>query len=254
MLVRVYSDIHNEIRRYYKLPQWFPPELDKDKDTVLILAGDIDHAKQLPKYLDELAKRFKAVVHVAGNHEFYNSNIRSAKNRMKEYTADNVYHLDNEYIHIDGYKIIGSTLWTDLSNPIIGNTCQQQMNDYRSIRLGEGSYRNINVNDTTKWNQESVKFLKENINKDSIVVTHHNPLDVFNKPRSIINGTVSNVNPLDYAFYANQEDLLQLEPKMWISGHTHDVYDFIHKNVRMVSNCVGYPSEETETKDLFGIK
>ena len=79
MLVRVYSDIHNEIRRYYKLPQWFPPELDKDKDTVLILAGDIDHAKQLPKYLDELAKRFKAVVHVAGNHEFYNSNMRSAK-------------------------------------------------------------------------------------------------------------------------------------------------------------------------------
>ena len=113
--LEIYSDIHNESRRY-------PPETD----------GIVILAKNLPAYMNKIAQHARAVILVPGNHEYYSSNLVSAKYEM---TADNVHVLDN--VTIDGQRFVGTTLWT---NPV-----GQWSKDYRRIQTAD--YRKLKVED-----------------------------------------------------------------------------------------------------------
>lgn len=248
--IRVFSDIHNEIRRYYIKSKcykpWVPDVLPDDKDTVLILAGDIDHVKQLPDYLNLVAPRFKAVIHVNGNHEFYGSDLANCKRRMQEADlAANVYHLDNDTVTIDGQHFIGGTMWTDLTGreyPV-----EQVMNDYRQIRLGgNAGYRKLRATDTTYLHREFMYFLANSITKDSIIVTHHSPLSPGNSSLGGFNPYGKQPSSTDYAYHACLEDfMIEHRPKAWISGHTHECYH--HEDyfgIQLINNGVGYYREE----------
>lgn len=70
MKIRIYSDIHQELHREDKL--FDIPLLDDDKNTVLILAGDIDYLKFGLELANRHSEQFKAVIYVPGNHEYYN--------------------------------------------------------------------------------------------------------------------------------------------------------------------------------------
>jgi Icc-related predicted phosphoesterase len=247
--LRVFSDVHNEIRRYYMNKKvykpWVPKELEDDANTILILAGDIDHAKQLPTYIAWLAKRFKAVIHVAGNHEYYGSNIHSADRYMQEIDLiPNAYHLNNKTVTIDGQHFVGTTMWTDLTGreyPVM-----QAMNDYRQIRMGgsEG-YRRITAMDTTRFFKRAYAFLANSITKDSIVITHHQPLSPGNMRMPNPYSPVE--TDTDYAYYAclQKEITEDWKPKAWIAGHTHSnhhIEDYFGTD--LITNCVGYLGEE----------
>lgn len=254
MKIRVYSDVHNEIRRYFMKKQytpWTPEELPDDKDTVLILAGDIDHGAKLDKYIHEfLAPKFKAVIHVAGNHEYYSSNMVSADRKMAEMTRDNVYHLNNNSCVIDGQKFVGAPMWTDASDPIVAVEAQMRMNDYKMIRLGGGTYKRITPTVTTALHFKTLKFFEEEVDEDTIVITHHNPLS----PTNVLQGDGAygyrSPRPLDHMYCASIEDfILERKPKAWISGHIHKVIDSKFFNTKFIVNCVGYYGEEGEYTD-----
>lgn len=250
MKLRVFSDIHNEIRRYYqknKYKPWFPEPLATDKDTILILAGDIDHAKQIPKYLNLLAPQFKAVIHVAGNHEFYGSNVQSCRRKMQEGLADNVYHLDNECVTIEGQKFLGTTMWTNLT----GREAEimRVMNDYRQIRTrAAGGYRRIHPYDTTEYHKLALQFIANNVTKDTIVITHHSPISPGNSALGGFNPYGIQPSDVDYAYHACLENQIldDWNPKAWISGHVHKVSDNQYFNTRLITNCVGYMGEEAD--------
>lgn len=243
MKIRIFSDIHNEIRRYYKYDQWFPSQLDTDKDTVLILAGDVDTAKQIPTYLNFLAKRFKAVIHIAGNHEYYGSSLFDSARHMTTNLAPNVYHLQNQTVTIDGQRFVGCTMWTNFSGFQL--EASLRMNDFRKIRIGgPKGYRRINSADIMRLNAESKLFLADSITEDSIVITHHQP---FSPPPPTPYGHTASV-PLDYAYYACFDKEIEefWRPKLWVAGHTHESGEAKCGRTKLLVNCVGYPGEYSD--------
>jgi predicted phosphodiesterase len=81
MLVRLFSDIHAEFWQPNKIPrilEMVVPPLPTDKETVALVAGDIGLAHRQETWLKVvslLAKRFRVVIYVEGNHFFYHNEI-----------------------------------------------------------------------------------------------------------------------------------------------------------------------------------
>ena len=99
MKIAVCSDIHNEF------DIWKPK--NPDKADVLILAGDIIVNQMLSdksciNFFNQCAKKFKHVIYVMGNHEYYGADFLTALDLIK----NKLSHLSNLYI---------------LNNPIIFN-------------------------------------------------------------------------------------------------------------------------------------
>lgn len=157
MKVRVYSDIHNEFRKYHTVPythneripfpyQFTIPPLEDDKNTVLVLAGDIDdNPHSLVDYLERQARLFRHVVYVAGNHEYYGTSmgkvddmLKEVSNRVKNLTVFHDEH--DEPLMIDDVMFVGDTLWTDLDkcNPVVMQAVKRGMNDFNYITTGNG--------------------------------------------------------------------------------------------------------------------
>jgi len=250
-LVRLYSDVHNEISRVYNKKyhqtngDWVPIELPNDKDTILILAGDIDHGKLMPNYLNLLSTRFRYVIHVHGNHEFYGSSIGSVNNKLSNAKLnDNVYHLYDESIIIDDIKFIGGTMWSGLKHPLAPFDAKMGCNDYRMIRNGPKDIpwkRKLSTDDTVAMHHEWLGFIYEELKSyegKTVVITHHSPWSPKDN------------KPISHVWHASQESLIQdLNPDFWFFGHTHEVSDQILFNTRLVANCVGYYSENTGYND-----
>ena len=67
MLFRILSDLHLEFTEntFDVIPS------ENDKDTCLILAGDIHVGTRATKRIREWSKGFKYIIYIAGNHEYY---------------------------------------------------------------------------------------------------------------------------------------------------------------------------------------
>jgi predicted phosphohydrolase len=234
MLIREFSDLHIEVDRGNGNDPWVPPVLETDKDTVLILAGDIDSKARITQYAESLADRFRYVLFVPGNHEYYGSYID------KDFSSDidNVIWLNNTKIEIDDVIFFGATLWTDFND---GSYCSisewhRYMSDAREIR-GKGGKQKITPQDITKEHKYTIECIKEEItnkpaDKKLCVITHHSP-SFSNEEAKFIGGKGSGY------FHSNLDYLVQ-EADKWIFGHTH-------YNIRrhgMHSNQRGYVGYE----------
>jgi len=74
MLFRVMSDIHNEFCREESSEDWKVPELAEDKESVLILAGDIGLLSRKQTwfgFLSQCSKQFRDVFVIEGNHGIF---------------------------------------------------------------------------------------------------------------------------------------------------------------------------------------
>ncbi|GAU86719.1 Ser/Thr protein phosphatase family protein [Bosea sp. BIWAKO-01] len=86
----------------------------------------------------------RPVVYVAGNHEFYRSEMKSNLAEAAR-VADNagIHFLHRRAVIINGVRFIGCTLWTDYR--LLGTpkpsmiTAGQELNDHRLIRYREES-------------------------------------------------------------------------------------------------------------------
>ena len=144
MIIRFFSDVHREISRYYKVEEWEPTVLPDDADTVLVLAGDIEGHGQINSFLERLAERFKAVVFVFGNHEFYGDSLRVYNRVKRNVVADNIHVLQNSTVTIDGQRFVGTTLWGNLHDIADRHIVQFKMNCFKRIRYGlNGNFRKI---------------------------------------------------------------------------------------------------------------
>ena len=135
MYIREVSDIHLEFGDFHL------PEMPEDKDTVLVLAGDIGLARrieQLGAFLLDCSVRFKAVIYILGNHEHYHYALDETAiaihQRMAYLGLNNVFLMENETKVIDNVAFICATLWTDYDNDkaklVLAN---HAMNDHRLI-------------------------------------------------------------------------------------------------------------------------
>lgn len=224
------SDIHLE---YHLQKPW--PDIEPAA-PYLALAGDIGNPKDksYSAFLQYCSRRFKHVVLIRGNHDQWNWSMEECRAAIRRVCDrfDNVTFLDNEVMEIDGVRVFGGTLWSDVSD-----RAARSMNDYAMIRCGG---RNLTPETTRGLHRATVgyiEYLLRSSRKPLLCVTHHAPL-------LAMNGHFGDDSQVISAFCTDLSRLFRPPLVGWISGHTHSSTRLLHNNIPCESNCWGYDAEE----------
>ena len=254
MLIRLVSDTHLETGKTISIPK-----MGTDKDTVLVLAGDIGYPEHVFPLVEELMSNFLAIIYVTGNHEYYDvtsdkeeiDNIIEAK--FDQY--ENAHFLQNDKIVIRGVTFLGSTLWSSFVDKLwaMGNI-RHQLNDFRLIKYFpkqddekeiHGFIRPLTPEVMAEWNKESVKYLTDTISRtsgDIVVVTHFTP-----SIKSTHNNYFGDV--LNPYFHNNLEHMLATNKLTWLHGHTHASCKYSLNDSDVYCNPWGYYDIYVENPD-----
>lgn len=236
MKFRVFSDLHLDLDYAHRNNLWMPTVLSDDINTTLILAGDFWHGDkliQVSEWLNYLARRFKHVVVVLGNHDYWFSpNWRRAAYQLKELVGNNVHVLEKQTVDIEGVRIGGATLWTDINggDPISIIRGKNYTNDIQYIKGMTTDMWIAEFNNTVEWILES---------ELDIIVTHYVPTTMFTAEEFI-------GNPGNCMFSTDlieRINLLHREynmPKYWVFGHTHTAVEKELGNTTFICNPRGY--------------
>ena len=227
-MFRILSDLHLEFHNFKLLIKQIN---DLPFVENLIIAGDLINYKNkllLDDFFNNIKNNYKKIIYVLGNHEFYGINPDDYSSVVNEYhdicDKHEVILLNDEIMVIDGLKIFGGTMWSNI--------------DIETSKVMYGKHKYI------KYRDETLKRHHDTINKINtancdIIVTHHLPSYKLIDPKYII---YSNIN----SGFASDCDYLIKEPiKYWIFGHTHTRIDKYINGVRMICNPLGYPGENT---------
>ncbi|SDK75425.1 Calcineurin-like phosphoesterase [Pseudomonas delhiensis] len=235
MRIRVLSDLHHEHfggRREL-------PAVDAD---LVVLAGDIHEHLQGLHWARE-AFPDTPVVYVAGNHEFYNSDLPELTQAMRNLArALDIHFLENDALVIDGVRILGATLWTDFllygeeSLPLTLQRALRLMPDFSCIDWFTAPFTPALSQQLFEASRDWLAAqLAEPFAGPTVVVTHHAP-----SARSIPPQYVG--DSLSPAFASDLEQLVQ-QCDLWLHGHVHDALDYRIGRTRVVANPGGYPGE-----------
>lgn len=243
MKIQIKSDLHKETRpQAYRVQDLNRKSIMSPDADVLVLAGDITNYPDRFSLYHELTKLGdRRVIYVPGNHEYYQADhVKYVKPEILAlYDNTNVTVLDRQYVTIDDVVFIGATLWTDLSNPLNAQLAFGYLNDFRIPGLTTDWYNNEH--------QKSVAYLRDCLRQTGpdqkiVVVTHHGPSPLSCHPR--YKGDAANCG-----FHTDLSDLiLAHQPQIWIHGHTHDPFDYMIENTRIICNPKGYPGEHNQTR------
>ncbi len=244
---QVASDLHLEF--YESNDQ--PCQLEVSA-PYLILAGDIGYPFEphYTKYLTSVASKYTKVFVISGNHEYYQ---RSGNNKRSMLEIDakiedicsalgNVHYLNNHSMIVDGVRLVGTTLWThvsDESKSYVGSA----MNDYRCIYNADGSL--ITPDDTNSYHLMNLSWLTSELHKyvteKVVVITHHLPSSVFIHKKYW-------GHPINEGFMTDLEMLMKKPVVAWIGGHTHCSINVTHRKIKCMVNPLGYPGENPDFK------
>ena len=263
IIVQVLSDLHAEHHDGASLPS---SDLVDAQADIVILAGDIGHARRSVEYAVRLFPHGPCLVLIAGNHEHYGTaetidqgigHMRSAATQIMQsggFPGKIAVLEDNaEVVEVRGVpvRLLGSTLWTDfaLMGPAdIGrHVVGRALNDHRMIR-GDGRVPNgqttqdgpfvFTTQEAAERHSRSRAFLSEALDQrhdgPTIVVTHHLP-----SLRSVTERFRR--DPVSAGFASRADDLLEKGATLWVHGHTHDSCTYRGENRTLVlCNPAGY--------------
>lgn len=258
MRLQIVSDLHLEYceNRY--------PFISRRAPHIALL-GDIGRpfSSVYQRLVRDLSRRFVTVIIVAGNHEYYCSSKRiltvgEINDKITAITKQysNVHFLQNQALLVEGVRILGATLWTDLPTSV-WRLVRKKMNDYQVCFVD--SYPEINIGvplapeHTTNWHQESVQWLKEELaapgytHTPTIVLTHHAPYHLNTSDPCFDD------QPLRCCYSTDLSRLFAPPVVAWAYGHTHYPNDQLVSGVRLVSNPVGYPGELSQQQCLAAL-
>ena len=258
MRVALASDVHLE----------FGDLILKNNDNadVLLLAGDICVAKELPfsdsryyerfhNFFSHCASEFKDVIYISGNHEHYNGKYIETycilKNQLSKHT--NFHVLNNESISIGDILFFGGTLWTDFNKEDKSSMriAQNMMNDFKCI-TGPGDRHHkikkaLTPSDVLEEHKDFLSKL-DSVKADKIVVVgHHSPSKLSTKPQYEKNWELNGAFSSDLNDYINEHTQI----KLWVHGHTHHNFDYMVGETRILCNprgYAGYEQQESEWK------
>ncbi len=236
MKIQYCSDLHLE---FEENQLYLENNQIKAEGDVLVLAGDITYWSNKHfenKFFDDISSKFKKVIYVAGNHEFFNGgDISILKGSYKANIRDNVIMAQNKSIVVEDVVFICTTLLSKIK-PDLGFVVQAKMNDFRMIKYGCERFDYMKYN---KLHTLQIKWLKKEIKKHKklkkVVVTHHVPSNYCNSDkyrRSDINS----------AFVTELFDLIEGSSiDYWIYGHHHlNHQPVMINNTTLLTNQLGY--------------
>ncbi|SFN90486.1 Predicted phosphohydrolase [Formivibrio citricus] len=231
MRIHVLSDLHIEFGLM---------ALPKIEADVIVLAGDIGVGKKgIRRIAHDLPN--KPILFVAGNHEYYGSNLQVVNRDLQQMAIPNLHYLDNRAVVIEGVRFLGCTLWTDFR--LFGNQPQAMvaavaaMNDCRKIsfRDDEGK-REFLPEDMLALHQQSRAWLEHELDQPfdgpTVVVTHHGP-----HPKSLYPGSEKDI--LSAAYVSDLTELMG-KAQLWVHGHIHVSLDYEVAGTRVICNPRGY--------------
>lgn len=259
MRIRIMSDVHLEFADF-KIPN-----LEHDRETVLVLAGDIGlvHKANLKEhyipFLTRADVQFRQVILIMGNHEHYGGSFRRTRAILQDAIGlarlDNVRLLEKESFVVDEVAFIGATMWTDCGNHSpFAHMLFNRMSDSRVIRTGpnETLPYECKFSAEASWTDHmyAKRFIFNQIaeqkaaGRKTVVVTHHGPTMRSIHERYL--GSDMNI------FYASEltNEIMDTNPNLWIHGHTHCQFDYLvdesleHCQTRVVVNPRGYFGRE----------
>ena len=252
MKIQILSDLHVDFQQNYgKFTNRCHPRAD-----TLVIAGDVHPHKDgstwnavHEKFITtRLLPKWKNVILIPGNHEFYggNANDEMFGRCMKVYENSDghkVYYCNNHTIELEGVYFICSTLWSHIGFDRAYHV-QHSMNDYRMVKgLTVDMINDIHIKNRQFLSDALQKIPK---GKRCIIVTHHIPSFnlISQRWRS---------NDLNDAFSADMDTFIMMNSdkiSYWVHGHSHDYCDQILDGVHFIRNPMGYPREEGGDMDL----
>lgn len=262
MLIRIFSDLHYEFQEPSEL--WVPDILETDKDTILILAGDLWNGIKSIEQIRKFHHRFKKVLVVLGNHDYYKENIHEFGTEYQTELIlqglDNVELLDRNNMEIDGVLFVGATLWTNMRNedPITVHMSKQYMvPDFSLIHAGtylDDYYitrkNNFTPNIWLETNRRHFDYIKTitelNRDKQIVVITHHGcswgSIHEYFKDQPVGNGY----------FVSEYSEFILDNPHIshYFHGHIHSCMDYMIGTTRVITNPRGYPREHDEFDEI----
>jgi predicted phosphodiesterase len=234
MRIALLSDIHLSVNA---LPF---PEVDAD---VVVLAGDISR----PAAAIEWAKSCPVpIVYVAGNHEFYGSDLISTYehlNRLSEGTQIHVLER-SEYLH-NGVRFLGCTLWSDYrlfdsaEDRAQGvDLATKLMRDFTHIKISPDFPDLFSPAVSQLIFLQTVAWLEDCFTRDkttpTVVVSHF-------APTRLSIGPLFENSPINASFVSDLEDRIKVwQPALWLHGHTHGSFDYPVGKTRVICNARGY--------------
>lgn len=279
MKLAIASDIHLE----------FGDILLKNEENadVLILAGDVFVAKTLTnkeskldikiinKFFKYCSKHFKDVIYIAGNHEHYRGDFTKTNDIIRKFIKkySNIHFLDKEIKTIDDVTFIGGTLWTDMNNEDIMTMSQirNSINDFRLIGNcsktvtrkvpsleNDVGYKykeypaKFSPEDSVEEHKKMLKVIEENIsllNQKCVIIGHHAP------SKQSIFWKYQDEHLMNGGFVSDLSNFILKYPqiKLWIHGHTHNEFDYMIGQTRVICNPRGYKGYELRA-DEFQLK
>ena len=242
-----------------------------EQAEVLILSGDIcveqdllerdvyeirfnDKSSKIHFFFEECCARFPTVIYIMGNHEHYHGDYSLTIGNLRSRLAylPNLHVLDKQALKVGDITFIGGTLWTDMNkeDPNTIFDIKGVMNDFRIISNAQNRFL---PEDTIEDHKAMLKFITEvvdgNANEKFVVVGHHSPSRLSTKPKYQKNVLVNGAYSSDLSEFI----LDRPQIKLWTHGHTHDSFDYMIGNTRIVCNPRGYAGYEKQA-EYFELK
>jgi len=254
--IQILSDIHLEFWPEYESISQLPPPLNNlpVSAPILALLGDIG-IPSLPLYenfISDVSKKFKLVLIISGNHEYYNGQIDEVDTLIHAIAGKfpNVQYLQRTKLEYQNLVFLGTTLWTEI--PKTPESVYQEywtkISDYRKIKMIDPTTqqpRGIEPKDTTEMHYRDRAWIESELTeaqkqgKMAVVLTHHCPIGFNTRcadmrlEKTLQYLDYTDLRPLLQKF--NQSNLL-----VWGFGHTHHSSSQLFGKTQIVSNCLGY--------------
>jgi len=230
LTLQVASDLHFEEHR--DGGQSFIESMDPTGVDVLALVGDIiagRFARMVTDVFIPLAKKFKHILFVPGNHELWRTEPIETLTMFARALAPltNVTLMNNQVLSIQGHRFIGGPMWFPQWSPL-SEVATLDFADFSQIV----NFREWVLKENTKFQA----FLERNLQMGDVVLTHHMPSYQSVPPRYA-------GDPTNAFFVCNQESIIhERKPRLWVHGHGHTSMDYMLDRTRVVCNPFGYPA------------
>lgn len=234
MKIALLSDLHLSV---HPLPH---PRTDAD---VYVLAGDLWRPAGAIEWARQLDR---PAVFVAGNHEFYGTDLATARRQLRELAQGSSVHvLEQDEWHQGNVRFLGCTLWADhrlYASPEEREealaVATRLVADFSRIRLAPDFPDTFTPAVSQLLFDSSVAWLERQFARPhrgpTVVVTHFAP------SRGSIHDRFAG-SPVNACFVSDLEARIRhWQPRLWLHGHTHDSFDYTIGSTRVVSNPRGY--------------
>lgn len=239
MKLKIISDIHLDYNPIFNCPNDFLNyEIAPGDYDVLVIAGDICEFDTTAKWASKIRKAIpahKPIIVVPGNHDLWGATVDTTGTFSDPFGAFKLWEKEiwneglipgfNRVLKMSGKTFFLTPLWykTDHKSP-------PGWIDHSQIHGLTPSGSNM----LAKLCEDFlIKSLLEHGQPDC-VITHH-----FSKEESVHSRFKG--DPYNCFFkHELPESLNDLEPKIWIHGHTHSNFDYVIKNTRFICNPRGY--------------